>query len=101
MVFVHAEPDSYLRNRTQNIDLVGATQILQGSRFDVAEWNVTAGKRPRPEVGQPVVVFAAGRSLAVANEEKAAHGIGSSPKLMSALLKNLARSRRMPASQRS
>jgi hypothetical protein len=55
VVFAHAQEDSMLLRRGQNIDLVGAAAVLDASRFDVAEWIVGQSDRPAPKPGQPVV----------------------------------------------
>jgi hypothetical protein len=55
VVFAHAQEESMLLRRAQNIDLVGAAAVLDASRFEVAEWIVGQSDRPAPGPRQPVV----------------------------------------------
>ncbi len=74
---VHAQEQSLLKPRSQNVDFVGSAQMLQGARFDVREWIVPQGERPRPPADQPVVwvvlppPITQRRSLVVSSEEQA------------------------------
>jgi hypothetical protein len=55
VVLAHAQEESMLLRRAQNIDLVGAAAVLDASRFDVAEWIVGQSDRPVGKPGQPIV----------------------------------------------
>ncbi|MHC4588634.1 MAG: DUF7088 domain-containing protein [Planctomycetota bacterium] len=55
VVFAHAQEESMLLRRGQNIDLVGAAAVLEASRFDIAEWIVGQSDRPAAKPEQPVV----------------------------------------------
>ena len=46
VVLVHAQDESLLSRRGQNIDFMGAAEILRASRFDVREWIVPRSKKP-------------------------------------------------------
>ncbi len=47
VVLVHAQDESLLSRRAQNIDFMGAAEILRASRFDVREWIVPRSEKPR------------------------------------------------------
>jgi len=47
VILVHAQDESLLRRRGQNIDFMGAAEILNASRFDVREWIVPRSDKPR------------------------------------------------------
>ena len=47
VVLVHAQDESLLSRRGQNIDFMGAAEILRASRFDVREWIVQRSEKPR------------------------------------------------------
>ncbi len=55
VVFVHAEPESLLRQRARQVDVFGAASVLKASRYEVAEWNVASGSRPAKQIGQTTV----------------------------------------------
>ncbi|MFK7959367.1 MAG: Gldg family protein [Phycisphaerales bacterium] len=55
VTFVHAEPDSLLRQRPDATDVFGIKTALEATRFDVREWRLPSGDRPVPNPGQPVV----------------------------------------------
>lgn len=55
VVFVHVEDQSMIQPRRDRADAFGAASLLRSARFDVREWNVTKGERPRPESQRPVV----------------------------------------------
>jgi hypothetical protein len=46
VVLVHAQDESLLVRRGQNIDFMGAAEILRASRFDVREWIVPRSEKP-------------------------------------------------------
>ncbi len=77
VILVHAQDDSLLNRRPQNIDFVGAADMLQAVRFDVREWIVPRSDRPAPPRGRPVVWVVVPppipqrRSLAVSEQEQA------------------------------
>ncbi len=52
VVFVHAQDESMLRRRPQNVDLAGAAGLLEASRYELREWPVGRGDRPVPAPGQ-------------------------------------------------
>jgi hypothetical protein len=55
VVFVHAGDETFMRNRPQNIDLVGIRNTLEASRYEVREWVAGRDTRPAPQPGQPAV----------------------------------------------
>ncbi len=56
VVFVHSEAASLLKPRDRQDDLVGVTQMLRASRFEVAEWALAQqSAKPVPAAGQRVV----------------------------------------------
>ena len=46
VVLVHAQDESLLSRRAQNIDFMGSAEILRASRFDVREWIVPRSEKP-------------------------------------------------------
>ncbi len=48
VILVHAQDESLLSRRMQNIDFVGAADMLRGSRFEVWEWMVPRSSKPAP-----------------------------------------------------
>lgn len=55
VVFVHAEEQSMIEPRRDRADAFGAASLLRSARYEVREWNVTRGERPRPQPGQHAV----------------------------------------------
>ncbi len=54
VVLVHGEEDSLLNRRPQNIDFVGAADMLNAVRYEVREWIVHRSERPDPPRERPV-----------------------------------------------
>ena len=46
VVLVHAQDETLLARRVQNIDFVGAADMLRGARFEVWEWNAARSSKP-------------------------------------------------------
>ena len=55
VVFVHAEAEPMLRKRPREVDVFGAGKVLESSRYEVLEWNVTQGDRPAVPLNQKTV----------------------------------------------
>ena len=55
VVLVHAQDESLLSRRVQNVDFVGAADMLRGSRFEVWEWIVPRRRKPVPPRARAVV----------------------------------------------
>ncbi len=55
VVLVHAQDESLLSRRVQNVDFVGAADMLRGSRFEVWEWIVPRSSKPVPPRDRAVV----------------------------------------------
>ncbi|MCH7798195.1 MAG: Gldg family protein [Planctomycetes bacterium] len=54
-MLVHAQDESLLSRRAQNIDFVGSAEILRATRVEVREWLVTRSGKPTPPRDRAVV----------------------------------------------
>ncbi len=55
VMLVHAQDESMLSRRGQNIDFVGAAEILRAMRVEVREWLVSRSDKPTPPRDRAVV----------------------------------------------